>query len=95
MIIELSLYECQQFSNILPVQGNLEILEIVDNIMKKVTKNVNEQTNTNEIIKIDFDLFEINFIKSMIKVLDRQQKINYNSLTLIKKFLKTKETENV
>lgn len=87
--IELTSNERLQFQYILPVQGSLQTLELVDKILDKA--NVND-LDTKKIAKIEFESIEIKFIKKMIKFLDEQKQLNFQSLSLIKKFLNIKET---
>lgn len=84
--IDLTIEERISFQYIVPVQGSLETLELVDTILKKVRINdSNEKTK-----KISFDLNEILFLQKMIKFLDSQKKLSFEALSLIKKIMNIK-----
>lgn len=85
--INLTSNEILQFQYILPVQGSIQTLELVEKILNKV--NVYDE-DIDKIKKIEFDIIEIKFVKDMIKFLDKQKQLNFQSLSLIKKFLNIK-----
>lgn len=91
--IELTGKECLQFQYILPVQGSLSTLEMVEGILEKVS--IKDKSNIDDFRTIEFSRIEVDFIESMINILNVQQNLRFESLSLIKKFLKLKETENV
>jgi hypothetical protein len=76
--------EINQFGYILPVQGSIQTLELVQSILDKVgSLNVENLT-------IDFSKEEISFMITMIDVFDKNQQLTLSSLSLIKKILKEK-----
>jgi hypothetical protein len=83
--ISLTGFERSQFQYVIPVQGSLKTLELVDNILKKI--KINEIKDNNAIEDIDFNEDEINFLIQSIKYLDQNNKLTYSSLTLVKKVL--------
>jgi len=85
--IELTGNEVLEFQHILPVQGSLQTLETVEDIMKKVKCN---DIDLSKIKKVDFEEIEIVFLKNMIGILDKNQLIQFTSLSLIKKIMNTK-----
>ena len=87
MVLELPGEEILQFQYILPVQGSLQTLELLQHILEKV--KVDE---IKDMITVDFDKDEINFMKNVICILDEKQQLYYQSLSLIHKILK--ETKN-
>jgi hypothetical protein len=77
-----------QFQTILPIQGNLKILELVDSILSKVKiEDSNDITSNNE-QEFEFNIEESDLIHEMIKILDLQQQLQFTSLSLIKKIIK-------
>ena len=83
--IELTGNERLQFQYILPVQGSIKTLELTEKIWQKCQVN---ESDLNLISEIKFEENEIKFIKDMIKFLDENQKLNFSSLSLIRKILK-------
>jgi hypothetical protein len=71
--------EREQFQNILPAQGNLKTLELVDSILKKVSEGEGKE--------IEFSNLEISLLTISISTLDRQCSICLSSLPLIKKLM--------
>ena len=80
-----------QFKYLLPNQGSLKSLDLVERILKKVEIKEGFEGIEN----IDFDEEEINFLEQMIYFLDQQQQINFNSLSLVRKILNLKGDLNV
>lgn len=89
IVLDLTGNERIQFQYILPVQGSLQTLELVEKILEKV--KINDVKDMNEITKIKFEEIEFNFIKEMIKYLDSQKQLNYSSLSLLRKILNRKQ----
>jgi hypothetical protein len=85
--IDLTGNECLEFRFILPVQGSLKTLELVEHILKKAKVN---DTDLEKLKKIDFEEIEIKFLKKMIAHLDKNQLIRFSSLSLIKKIMDIK-----
>jgi len=79
MILKLSEEEIKQIRYILPVQGNIKTLELVQKILDKTEADSEE---------LEFDDQEVELIKKMVHYLDQNQKINLSSLSLIQKILK-------
>lgn len=86
MILELSSHERLQFQYILPVQGSLRTLELVEKILDKV--KISDVQNIDSNKKIDFDKNESGIMVDMIHFLDQNQQLNIQSLSLIHKILK-------
>ena len=82
--IELTIEEKKQFQYILPIQGSIMALEMVENILLKLNGDLNI---------VEFEEEEYTFIVDMIMFLDNQKKLHFQSLSLIKKFLNTKKGE--
>jgi len=82
MKLSLTIAECMQFQFLLPVQGNLKTLELVDRITTKV-----KVYDNSEIKDVEFEYEEIDFMKDMIKYLDENQKLYFQSISLIRKIL--------
>jgi len=85
----LSKQEIMNFEYILPVQGSLETLELVQRIITKLDI-VNDSDIEHE---IDFDVKEIQLLKTVITFLDQNQRLNIKSLSLIHKILKEQSNE--
>ena len=79
----LNVEERIQFQYILPVQGNLKSLELVDSITNKL-KIKDEKENEREFI---FEIEEIQFLQDCIKILDQNNKLNFGSLSVIRKIM--------
>jgi hypothetical protein len=78
----LSVSERLQFQYLLPVQGNLKTLELVDNILKKL--NITEEEGEREFI---FEIEEVQFLQDCIKILDQNNKLSFQSLSVIRKIM--------
>lgn len=79
-----------QVQFLLPIQGNLKTLELVQQILDKA--NISEEDRGNEIEReIVFSDEEIIFLRNMIMILDESQKLSFSCLSLIKKILNYKE----
>jgi hypothetical protein len=87
--ISLTGKERLQFQYILPVQGSLETLELVDIILKKIKIEEAKETDLKE-LEVKFDKKEALFVLKMIDFLDNQKQLAFSSLSLIKKFLSKK-----
>jgi hypothetical protein len=84
--MELTRNEKFQIQYLLPIQGNLETLKTVQQILDKLNI-IEEDQNNKEIIDIDFNSDEINFLKYMVQILDQNQKLFLSSLSLVNKIL--------
>lgn len=84
--------EIVQFQYILPVQGSLESLELVESILEKTGMNTIQDSDGDK--DVDFTDKELTFIKDMIFYLDSQKKLNFQSLSLIKKILNKGDNSN-
>lgn len=91
MILELTGQERIEFQNILPIRGNLEILELTDKIIKKVKINDIKDVQNDKTIKCEFEEKEIKFLHEIIQIRNEQQQLNFSSLSLIRKILNIKE----
>lgn len=79
----LSVEERIQFQYLLPVQGNLKSLELVDSITNKL-KVKNEKEEEREFV---FEIEEVQFLQNCIKYLDQNNKLNFGSLSVIRKIM--------
>ena len=88
MILALTGNERLQFQTILPIQGDLKTLELVDSILSKVKIDDINDIKSNEEQEFEFNDKESELIHEMIKILDSQQQLQFTSLSLIKKIIK-------
>lgn len=79
----LSVEERIQFQYLLPVQGNLKTLELVDSITNRL-KIKDENEKEREFI---FEIEEIQFLQDCIKILDQNNKLSFQSLSVIRKIM--------
>lgn len=80
--------ESIQFQYITPAKGSLETLELVNQILQKV----NFDENDGNLKDIELTEKELCFLVEMINLLDSERLLHINSLSLIKKILKEKES---
>lgn len=85
--IELSGNERLQFQYLLPAQGSLETLEMVEKILKKCKIN---DKDFEKVVIVEFEKNEIRLVKDCIEVLDKNQQLRLESLPLIKKIMNIK-----
>lgn len=79
----LSVDERLQFQYLLPVQGNFKTLEMVEGIFKKLhIDDMNEAER-----EIVFEKDEISLLKESISVLDRNYKLPFQALSVIRKIM--------
>ena len=69
----LSDYEKDQIKYLLPMQGNFELLEMVEGIFLKV-KEANEEK------EVQFSDSEIGLLKETVSILDQNHKLSFTSL---------------
>ena len=81
--MKLTVEDRLQFQYLLPVQGNIETLELVEGILKKLRVEKMDQ----EEAVFTFTEDEMNLIKNSISVLDKAQKLNLQSLPTIRKII--------
>ena len=81
--MKLTVEDRLQFQYLLPVQGNIETLELVEGILKKLRV---EKMDEEEAV-FTFTEDEMNLIKNSISVLDKAQKLNLQSLPTIRKII--------
>ena len=79
----LSDYEKDQIKYLLPMQGNFELLEMVEGIFLKV-KEANEEK------EVQFSDSEIGLLKETVSILDQNNKLSFTSLSLIRKIMEEK-----
>jgi hypothetical protein len=79
----LSVKERMQFQYLLPMQGSLELLEKVEGILKKVFIEKPDEEDREFI----FDVSEIHFMQRNIDVLDKSSKLNFGSLSVVRKIM--------
>jgi hypothetical protein len=82
--------EIYQIQFLLPIQGDLKILESAARILNKLNTE-EEDADSEQVREIDLSIEEIIFLKEMIKVLDEAKKLNIHGLSLYNKILNTKE----
>jgi hypothetical protein len=80
----LTVFERNQIKFLLPAQGDLKTLELVEKI---INKTVEEKTDKE--IDVRFEKSEISFLKYMIESLDVRKQLNVDSFSLIKKILRS------
>jgi len=84
--MKLSIEEIMQLQYILPVQGDLKTLELVEKI---VNKSMIKDSNVKE-KDIDFTDHEIDCMQDFIKFLNDQKQLSFKSLSLIRKIMNNK-----
>jgi hypothetical protein len=92
--IQLTTDERLQFVYILPAQSDLKTLELVECILNKIKINKTGEIAGNDLGEYEFTDEEFELIYNSILVLDKSKKINFGSLSLVKKFLKKMEEKN-
>ena len=90
-MIKLKEHDKFQIQYLLPVQGSISTLEIVQGILDKLNIKPEDELSEN-ICEIDLNNTEISFLQEMIKVLDLSHKLNLSGLSVIKQILNIKET---
>jgi hypothetical protein len=91
-VLELSEKDKLEFQMLLPHQGSLEILEMVERIKEKI--KVDKIKDDEKLYHVKFEDDELSFVVEMIHFLDKNLKLNFSSLSLIRKILEiTKETK--
>lgn len=75
-----------QVLNLLPMQGNLKTLALVQQILDKI-KIEPKEAKCQDIVDLDFNDEEFGLIDEMIHILDQAQKLNLDSLSLVQKIL--------
>jgi len=76
-----------QVQYLLPVQGSLQTLETVQEILD-IIKIKPEDAESDMIEEIELSDAHISFLKNMISVLDQSQKLSLRCLPIIRKILK-------
>lgn len=89
MEIELTNSEKFQIQYLLPVQGNIKTLLLVQQILNKINIELGDEKSL-EIIKINFTEEEFLFLNEMIIFLNNNHRLNLKSLPLILKLQKTR-----
>lgn len=84
MILNISLSERDKFGYLLPIHGSLAEIELVVGILNKTKIKDNDDLKD---IDVEFSKDEIDFLKDNISILDSEKKLNYESLSLIKKII--------
>jgi hypothetical protein len=87
MKLEIAGKERLQFQYLLPGQGNLKTLELVNSIVEKVKVKDAKEIDGNRKFVIDLSDDEIDFLNQNIKILDESNKLNFQSYSLIKKII--------
>jgi hypothetical protein len=72
---------------ILPVQGNLKTLELVENILDRVKIKEIKDIESDNLLNYEFTKEELTLMIESIKVLDESNKLNFQCLSLVKKIL--------
>ena len=78
--------EIYQIQFLLPIQGNIQTLELVQQILDKI--DIKEEDREDEYIR-DVKLTDpdLDFLREMIGVLDNADKLNFHGLSLYRKIL--------
>lgn len=87
MILELTVNEKLQFQYILPIQGSINDLELVESILNKSKISDVKDINGNDVQQIEFNEKETAFMKNMVHFLDSTKQLQFTSLSLIRKIL--------
>ena len=89
MVLKVTEKEKCQLQYLLPVQGSLKTLELVEQILVKADIQ-GKDAESDDIVKIEFTDEEIDFLLQMIQVLDQAQKLSFPSLSFVKKIMNTR-----
>ena len=81
--MKLSVNERLQFQYLLPVQGNLKTLEMVEKILAKLRIEKTDEEDKEFVFSRD----EIELLKQSISILDQANKLNLQSLPTIRKIM--------
>ena len=79
----LNVPERMQFQYLVPMQGSLKTLELVEGILKKVFINDEKEVGREFI----FDQEEIQALKGFVEILDKANKLNFGSLSVVRKIM--------
>ena len=79
----LSVKERLQFQYLLPVQGNLKALELVESIAQKIFIT-DESEKDREFV---FEIEEIELLKNSISILDKNNQLSFQALSVIRKIM--------
>lgn len=79
----LSVNDRLQFQYLLPVQGNLQTLELVEKILAKLRIEKTDEEDKEFVFSRD----EIELLKQSISILDQANKLNLQSLPTIRKIM--------
>jgi DNA transposition AAA+ family ATPase len=82
----LNVNERLQFQYLLPSQGNLKALELVDRITKKVFVSDLKEAEKEFLFESD----EIQALKQFVKILDESNKLPFQALSVIRKIMEEK-----
>jgi hypothetical protein len=82
--LELTIEDRTQFQYILPAQGNIKTLELVESILNKIEIMTKQET-----IEIEFEEEEIILMRQSVQFLDESQRLSFKSLGLAKKILRS------
>jgi hypothetical protein len=82
----LNSHEITQFQFILPAQGDIKTLELVESILNRL-ESIDRKEIVQKDIEIEFLNEEISLMKSMINYLDKNKQLSLQSLSLVKKIL--------
>jgi hypothetical protein len=82
----LNSHEITQFQFILPAQGDIKTLELVESILNRL-ESIDRKEIVQKDIEIEFPNEEISLMKSMIAYLDENKQLSLQSLSLVKKIL--------
>lgn len=79
----LTVPERLQFQYLVPMQGNFKTLELVENILKKVYIDDEKESGR----EFTFEIEEIQALQGFIKILDQNNKLNFASLSVVRKIM--------
>ena len=89
--MKINIQELSQFRYILPIQGNLEVLEKVESMNLKLQEAEKLFLEKNELendLDIRFDYNELDLLRKSVDILDDAGKLTLGSLSLIRKIKK-------
>jgi hypothetical protein len=91
--MELTGKEKFQIQYLLPVQGTLKALELVEGILKTINLQP-EDSEDEKLYSVALTPAEIDFLNEMIGVLDQAGKLSLQMLPVVRKILNNKERGN-
>lgn len=91
MRLDLTNNERLNFQYILPSKGSFKTLETIERILDIIKIQEVKETEDEKTVSFEFKKEDIDFLKEVISVLDQNQSLTFQSLSLIRKIMNTKE----